>query len=471
MSLQHLYKAFSDGELSIAERRLVEKELESNEAVRKEIEDLRRLSKSIREYVTQPEPSGLEATLAAIETAKPKAKQQRAMFQQLRWVAWTAAAVVGVGLVCMVFFPVFAQSRYQARSVSALAEKKANAFAMSPMPPGETTTGTTGSTATGTGGGDGMADARADTAFKGAAGGAVPGGPPLPERAKANDALGGGAGRHLGGNSGSSGRGSNSAANGANAFNGAPPSDGEINPQSAVGLATPASPTPHRAPQLIEKTAGLTVKVKNIAEAQQAVEMDAKAAGGWVQESNRSEAEGQAGTATITIRVPVSQFENTLKAIRALGDVTGDSSSGNDVTGDVVDMDARLKVLRAEEADYMILLGRARRTGEIMEIRDKLTEIRTEIESTLGQRNMTKDQAAFSTINVSLTQRPSVGDHSSKSGDGADSWLGDTWATAVNGLSAAGRVLGQLLIFTLVWAPIWVPTALAGAWLYRKLKW
>ena len=112
---------------------------------------------------------------------------------------------------------------------------------------------------------------------------------------------------------------------------------------------------------------------------------------------------------------------------------------------------------------------RARRTGEIMEIRDKLTEIRTEIESITGQRNVTKDMAAFSTINVTLEQRPIAGQAPKQ--EGQDTWLNDTWATAVNGLSAAGKIVTQLLIFVLVWAPIWVPTSLLGAWIYRKVKW
>jgi len=242
-----------------------------------------------------------------------------------------------------------------------------------------------------------------------------------------------------------------------------------IQPPADTGIPLPAPPIQHSRQPLIQKDASLTVRVKSVAQAQQNIETMAAGLGGFVQQSNRNEAEGQTGTATLALRIPVRQFDEALKEIRSQGDVVSDSSNGNDVTSDVVDMEARLKVLRAEESDYLVLLGRARRTGEIMEIRDKLTEIRTEIESITSQRNVAKDMAAYSTINVTLEQRPLVGQVPKV--EGQDTWLTDTWATAVNGLSAAGKIIAQLFIFVLVWAPIWIPTALIGAWIYRKVKW
>ncbi|MHB8637324.1 MAG: DUF4349 domain-containing protein [Fimbriimonadaceae bacterium] len=431
MKLQENFKAFCDGELSIAERQQVAQHLESNEADRKAVEDLQRLSAAIREYVTRPEAAGLEQTLAALELARPRAKQRAAFAQQMRWLGWTAAAVVGVGFIATVMFPTFAQSKAQAKRSSALAMQRIAAIAA----------------------GEAGGDASTSSAHA-PAGGAM-----------------GGAGRPGGAATGSLNGARADMAPRSAAKSIAGPENGELQPNGARNgkIATPPPQAHSWTQSLIQKDASLTVRVKNVADAQQNIEGVVAGHGGWVQQSNRDEGEGQAGVATLTLRVPVSQFDVVLKSIRALGDVVSDSSSGNDVTGDVVDMDARLKVLRAEESDYMVLLGRARRTGEIMEIRDKLTQIRTDIESIVGQRNVTKDMAAFSTISVTLEQRPLVGQPAKL--DGQDPWLGDTWATAVNGLSVAGKLLAQLFIFVLVWAPIWVPTALLGAWAYRKLKW
>jgi hypothetical protein len=131
-------------------------------------------------------------------------------------------------------------------------------------------------------------------------------------------------------------------------------------------------------------------------------------------------------------------------------------------------MEARLKVLRAEESDYLTLLSRARSVAAIMAVRDKLTEIREEIESIDSQRKTTRDLAAMSTINVTLSQKTAIGEPKP---EGGDSWLNDSWASAVNGLASAGRVLAQLFIFILVWSPLWIPTTLIGAWAYRRVKW
>ena len=98
-----------------------------------------------------------------------------------------------------------------------------------------------------------------------------------------------------------------------------------------------------------------------------------------------------------------------------------------------------MKVLRAEESDYMVLLGRARSmTALIIEIKDKLTEIREEIESIDRQRKSTKDLANYSTINVHLAAKGGEPEKpkADKDKEKDKGWLDSTWSAAVGSLEA-----------------------------------
>ena len=78
--------------------------------------------------------------------------------------------------------------------------------------------------------------------------------------------------------------------------------------------------------------------------------------------------------------MPVDQFDETRAALAALGCLDSESINGYEVTSQLVDIDARLTTLRAEEAAFQSLLGEATEIGDILQIQDQLFMIRTQIE-------------------------------------------------------------------------------------------
>jgi hypothetical protein len=112
------------------------------------------------------------------------------------------------------------------------------------------------------------------------------------------------------------------------------------------------------------------------------------------------------------------------------------------------------------------MLRGAKKIGEILEIKDRLSTTRQEIQSLEEQRIAVKDQAMLSTIVARFEQKPKAGEDAAQPSD----WSGETWANAVNGLKAAGRFIGQFLIFLFVYAPIWIPPVALFWWLGKKAK-
>lgn len=226
---------------------------------------------------------------------------------------------------------------------------------------------------------------------------------------------------------------------------------------SSQGTTPPINP-------ILIKTATLGLKVESAQNALVAAEQIAKSQGGYTTDTNHVLQERVTPSATATLRVPVKNFEATLTELRKLGDITQDQSNSNDVTTEVADVEARIKVMRAEEESYVTMLRAARRVGELLEIKERLSSVRQQIESLDAQRRALRGQASYSTIHVTFTERPKAGEPK------VENWSGDAWSNAVNGLLGVLRGLGQAVIFAFVYTPIWLPIVFVGWLIARRFK-
>ena len=119
----------------------------------------------------------------------------------------------------------------------------------------------------------------------------------------------------------------------------------------------------------------------------------------------------QAGTldqsASVTLRIPADRFDEVLTRLQELEDVEliSMSTREEDVTGQVVDLEARIRNLEASEASYRALLDRAERIEDILTIQSRLDEVRGQIEQIEAQLQAVEGQAALSTLTVTIVPR------------------------------------------------------------------
>lgn len=139
--------------------------------------------------------------------------------------------------------------------------------------------------------------------------------------------------------------------------------------------------------------AGLRLAVVKIAEAQNAVQSFAQQAGGYVQESE---------TRSITIRVPVAQFDAVLARIAGLGEVIERSIRSSDVTEQMYDIELRLANLRSARERLLAHLEKSEKLEDTLRIEAELTRVTGEIESLEGKLRFMKAQVAMSTVHVSF---------------------------------------------------------------------
>ena len=108
--------------------------------------------------------------------------------------------------------------------------------------------------------------------------------------------------------------------------------------------------------------------------------------------------------ATITLGIPVDQFEVTMRRVRGLAlRVQDENASGEDVTDQFVDLQSRLSNLEATQARIQSFLEDAKTVDEALRINQELAQIEAQIEEVKGRMSYLSDRSAFSTITVTLS--------------------------------------------------------------------
>lgn len=107
--------------------------------------------------------------------------------------------------------------------------------------------------------------------------------------------------------------------------------------------------------------------------------------------------------ATLTIGSPVDQFESALRRLRGLAvRVLDDTSSGEDVTSQYVDLQSELGNLEATRDRIRSFLDQAQNVDEALRINQQLSDVEVPIERIKGQMNYLSNRSAFSTATINL---------------------------------------------------------------------
>ena len=164
-------------------------------------------------------------------------------------------------------------------------------------------------------------------------------------------------------------------------------------------------------------------------------------------------AEDVINSGTVTVKVPSDQYTRVLDQLRALGTVTAIQTNTQDVSGEYVDLQARLRNQQAQQTILIALMARAQTIQDSIAVQNQLSQVTGEIERIEARIRFLDTQTTYATINVNLIipvavakpAEPSLWD---KSG------IGDAMLTAIrlsaNVVSGMIIVLGFLLPFAIL---------------------
>jgi len=194
---------------------------------------------------------------------------------------------------------------------------------------------------------------------------------------------------------------------------------------SSIGALPPIGPD-------IVKTAGISIEVKKggFETAFNAATTIAGRYGGYVERSSMQGIKAKSGE--LTIRVPASVFEQAMNDLRGLGSVDGQSISGQDVTSQFIDLNARLRTWQAQEAVLLRLMRRATSIESTLRVQNQLQDVQFRIEQIKGQLRLLDNQTSLATIDVSLREAGApVGVEQAAAHERPN--LGEAWDRAVDG--------------------------------------
>lgn len=176
--------------------------------------------------------------------------------------------------------------------------------------------------------------------------------------------------------------------------------DTEVSPEAAVG-ETKVNSDPINAAQVI-RTAYVDIRVAGVADATAQVIAAITSRAGTIDSQNIN-SDGTSSYANIVARVPADTLDAFVSDLGDLGTVMSVSITAQDVTTQVVDLDARIGVLQTSVDRLKSLQEQATSVTDLVAVEAELANRQGELDSLTAQRGYLGQQVAMSTVTVSLS--------------------------------------------------------------------
>jgi Rad3-related DNA helicase len=225
--------------------------------------------------------------------------------------------------------------------------------------------------------------------------------------------------------------------------------------------------------RMIVRTASLSLLVEDTQKTLEDIERLATQLEGYV--SNlQTWRQNEQLAGTVTVRIPEGAFDQARERIKELAiELESENVSGQDVTEEYVDLEARLNNLEVAEGELLELLASAQETHKdaesILAIYNEITNVRQQIEQIKGRMQYLENSSALATLTITLTpeeiEEPVV----------EPGWeplreARDAMRALVNALEFVVNVLIWVVLFLLPLAAVLAAPAAVVVWLIWYLR-
>jgi len=217
--------------------------------------------------------------------------------------------------------------------------------------------------------------------------------------------------------------------------------------------------------RLVIRNSTLSLLVKNVKNAQQAILRKAENLGGYMVDSRIESPEG-IDSANITIRVPETKLDSMLEFIRDQGvRVVTENLVGHDVTDEYVDIEAHQMTLQKTQKKFEEILDKATKVQDILQVQREIINLQTQIDNLVGQKQYLEKSSQTAKITIYIST-----DEYSLPYAPPQPWRpGVVFKTAIRSLVLALRNIGSLVIWIVVFSVVWLP-ALIIFLIVKKIK-
>ena len=244
------------------------------------------------------------------------------------------------------------------------------------------------------------------------------------------------------------------------------PSTGGVALESPKSTGTGDEPLPSVTDRKIIFTASLSVNSEDVGRSFGDATALARSNGGYVEKSQYANDAGdnEKRSASLTIRVPVQNYDSLVASLRTMAGVTVDTegSNSNEVTEQYTDLQSRMRNLQRTEEQYLLLLNQAKSIQEILTVQDRLSTVRSQIEQIQGRLNVLDALTDFATVNLTVAPVIAKVEEPKSQGWQLSEVFAESWEASLEVVRyvAAGAIV---VLVAGVWLVIPVALAVFGA--------
>lgn len=154
-------------------------------------------------------------------------------------------------------------------------------------------------------------------------------------------------------------------------------------------------------------TMSLTAETENLTDAMGLLAEKIQESGGYVESQSISGTavnSGRSPSAYITVRVPAEQLDSFVEDVSGMTNVVSSSRYVEDITLRYTDTEGRVKALQTEEARLLELMEQAETMSDLLEIEERLTEVRYQLENYTSTLRLYDNQVDYATLDLTLRE-------------------------------------------------------------------
>jgi hypothetical protein len=221
---------------------------------------------------------------------------------------------------------------------------------------------------------------------------------------------------------------------------------------------------------MIARTAELTLATSEFDKARASLEDILKRHKGYLGQLNVNAPAGASRTLDATLRIPADQRDAAIAEVKKLGRVEAESQTGEEVTAQYADLEARLSNARNTEQRLTdILRQRTGKLADVLAVEESISRVRGEIEQMEAEKKNLTKRVEFLTLQVKLTE-----DYRAQLHVAPDSILGRFRNAAIAGYKFMEEGIVSLILFLLSYGPsllVWAALLFFPArFAYKKLR-
>ena len=240
-------------------------------------------------------------------------------------------------------------------------------------------------------------------------------------------------------------------------------------PPSSTAPTEAASAAPLPNGPMIVRTAQLTLVVREFDNLRAALTDILKRHGGYAVVLNVNSPTGSSRNLTATLRVPADHLDAAMAEVKKLGRVEWESQSGEEVTHQYIDLEARLGNARnTEQRLAEILRDRTGKLSDVLAVEVEIGRLRGEIERMEAEKKTLLNQVAFGTLYLTVSE-----DYKAQLQIVPDSTFARFRNAAVGGYRTMAGGVVNVALFIVSYGPsflVWAGLLFAARFGWRRLR-